>query len=430
MSFPATTEKLATRPLGAVGSSVNTPGLMLLYFMWFFTLFEPQRFIPTFTGGGALMQRFVLLLLVPTLIVALRNAGTRAFYLPLTLFVCLHFLNVPFARNPGLALVGFKSITVIFILFCATMSLIDTPEKILHLLKLYLVSFIWYLVQGVGFGYVHWHPTLGNRDSFGTLAAIAIGFGFWMGMTARAPRWRYLGFATGALGLLGIVTSFARGAFISSAIVIALIWIRSPRKLATLASGIVVAGLLLVAISAIYPEGELWDEVSSIIEEGTSSGTGQDRWVIWSAALVVFREHPVFGAGAFNVGVVGSEIIPDGFLGLRYKDSSKLYNKALHSLYLQILSEEGLVGMALWLWMLVDFGRRTRQMRSPRSVAIWNREVGGSFDLYGISLALEAAMVGFLCCAFLYNMTYRHWFYTLAVVAIVVSNCVKRRSET
>ncbi len=430
MSFPAATAKRTTRPLGAVNPRANTLGLTLLYFMWIFTLFEPQRFIPAYTGGGAVAQRFVLLLLVATLFVAVKNAGTRAFYLPLTLFVLVHFLNIPLARNPGLALVGFKSISVIFILFYATVSLIDTPEKSLRILKLILVSFVWYLVQGIlNSGHVRWHPTLANPDSFGALAAIAVGFCFYIGMAARSARWRYLGFATAALGMLGIVISFARGAILAGAIVGVFIWIRSPRKMATLAGGFVAIALLMAAISAIYPEGELWDEMKSITEEGNTAGTGKDRWEIWRAAFLVFREHPVLGTGAYNVGVIGSEIIPRGFLDLRYEDPAKLYNKALHNVYLQILSEEGMIGLALWLWMLVDFGRRTRNMRSPGAVAIWARDIGGSFDLYRISLALEVAMMGFLCCAFLYNMTYRHWFYTLVVVAIVVSNSVKNRSE-
>jgi len=160
-----------------------------------------------------------------------------------------------------------------------------------------------------------------------------------------------------------------------------------------------------------------------------SSGTGKDRWEIWRAALIVFREHPVFGVGAFNVGVIGSEIIPYGFLELKYKDPSKLYNKALHNAYLQILSEEGIVGLTLWLWMLIDFSRRTRRMRTPKAVDTWRRQVGGSFGLHEISLALEGGMVGFLCGAFFYNMTYRHWFFSFLALAVVISESIKKFSS-
>lgn len=235
--------------------------------MWVFTLYDPQWFIPTYTGGGPFMQRFVLLLLLPTLLVAVQNAGVRAIYLPLSLFVLLHFFNVPFAYNRGLAFAGVKSMIVIFIMFYATVSLIDTPEKTLRILKLFLVSFVWYLVQGLWHsGRVRWHMTLDNPDSFGTLAAIAVGFGFYIGMATRIPRWRYLGFATAAMGLLGIVMSSARGAMLAGAVVVAFIWIRSSRKMATLAGGLVAAALLVVAINTISPEGDFRDEVTSITE--------------------------------------------------------------------------------------------------------------------------------------------------------------------
>ena len=71
----------------------------------------------------------------------------------------------------------------------------------------------------------------------------------------------------------------------------------------------------------------------------------------------------------------------------------------------------------------------TLDICSLGSVAIWERSVGGSFDLHRISLALDVSMVGFLISAFFYNMTYRHWFYTLLVVAIVFSKTIKSETQ-
>jgi len=38
-------------------------------------------------------------------------------------------------------------------------------------------------------------------------------------------------------------------------------------------------------------------------------------------------------------------------------------------------------------------------------------------------------MAGFLISAVFYNMTYRHWFYTLCVVAIVITKNVKSEAK-
>ena len=65
----------------------------------------------------------------------------------------------------------------------------------------------------------------------------------------------------------------------------------------------------------------------------------------------------------------------------------------------------------------------------PSARAIWRQAVGDQIDLLYVSLGLEAAMVGFLVGCVFYNQLYRHWFYTLVVFAILLSE-VTRRTPT
>ena len=70
--------------------------------------------------------------------------------------------------------------------------------------------------------------------------------------------------------------------------------------------------------------------------------------------------------------------------------------------------------------MLFDFFRRIRRIRAPAPRAVWARAVDSKFDLHNLSLGLESAMLAFLVGGVFYNQVYRHWFYTLLLLALVL----------
>lgn len=395
------------------------PALLLLCTIWVLRLVEPHLLLP----GAGTIQRLVILLSLPLLLTALQYARSSDLYWPLLLFWALHLTALPISPNRGLVLVGFKEMARVSILFTATVALFKKPDQALWLVKLFLLSFVWYgvlgLVSGGKFGSVGWHPSLGNPDGFGGFMVMAIGVGVCT-MTSSAPRWRYLGYACFGLGLLGVAASFARGAVIGAALVLVLLWLRSPRKLVTFAAGIAVLGLLIPAIEIIHPGGIFWEEMKTIFTEGTSSGTGHGRKTMWQVGFRVWKQRPVLGVGSSNAGVVGSRLFEAGELEGKYKQPGRLYSRGLHNTYIQLLAEQGLVGFGLWILMLVGFLMRLRRLRSPEVVAAWNEAVGGQFDLRRLTLGLELAMVGYLTPAFFYNQVYRHWFFTLVAIVFVL----------
>jgi len=165
------------------------------------------------------------------------------------------------------------------------------------------------------------------------------------------------------------------------------------------------------------------------ISEGTSTGTGEGRWTVWTdVAWPVFLTSPIIGVGAHNTGVVGTVIVAPGEVGGRFaKNPCRLYNHPLHSVYFQILAEEGAVGVLLWVWMTTDFFRRLSRMRTKPARAAWARAVGGQADVLYLAHGLEAAMVGFLVGGIFYNQAYRHWFYTLILLALLISEATRRQ---
>jgi O-antigen ligase len=107
------------------------------------------------------------------------------------------------------------------------------------------------------------------------------------------------------------------------------------QKFVLLLTGVIVIGSAL----AFLPETtwKRWGGTGRELEQGT----WDERLVVWSVGLQVFQEHPVqgIGAGGFRAGT--QKILPPiGFVA--------------HNTFLSVLVEEGLVGFALFLLLLLS----------------------------------------------------------------------------
>jgi O-antigen ligase len=173
-------------------------------------------------------------------------------------------------------------------------------------------------------------------------------------------------------------------------------------------------------VSLVHPPGEFMAEMETV-SEGNQAGTGMERWVMWGVGWDVFKEYPILGAGPNNLGPVASQIIPYDPERPQYRDPIVFYGKKLHNIYIQILSEMGIVGAVVWLAIVFDFFRRLRNLRSRRAQARWRAATRGAVDLHAVSLGLECAMVAYLVNGLVYNQIYIHWFWSLVTIVYVLS---------
>ncbi|MCH8083996.1 MAG: O-antigen ligase family protein, partial [Myxococcales bacterium] len=333
-------------------SAKRAGGALLLVYVWWFLIYtDVHYFAAYYVGGGPIFKRISLVLLIPMILILLQRGVIRGIYWPMAIWTALHFVTLFVAANRGLAFSGFKTVVFYFIAFSTTVAVVRTPSHALTLCKLFLLSFLWYFIQGLPNGLVRWHPVLGNTDAFGPLGVMGMGFGYYCGMMTESKKWRYLGFGVAALGVMAFVASFARGAFLAAIIAAFVIWLRSPRKLRALGAGAAAAVLVFASAELIFPKGAFWEEMKTI-SEGTSTGTAAGRWTVWNeVSWPVFLESPIIGVGAYNTGVVGAMIVVPGTIEGKYSHPDRLYNHAIHSVYFQILAEEGAVGILMWGWM-------------------------------------------------------------------------------
>ncbi len=342
--------------------------------------------------------------------------------LPMGAWVGASALSTFFAVNRIYAFAYFKPVLFLYLLVVCTIALVRSAQHTIPLLRvLFIGQFLWVGAFGVRRGLVAWHPDLANADGFGPIMVIGLGMAFFYGMAVRGRRERLLSFAIAVLCLAGVVSSFARGAVLSLVAVVVYIWWEMPNKKRSTVA-LLVGGLVVMIAASFLSSAQrggntsspvgFWAEMLTIGDEG--DGTTSDRKILWGAATRVFFVDPVIGAGPANFGVVASTLFAPGEIGGEYAlNPMRLYDRALHSSYLQILSEQGILGSVVFLWMLFDFVWRNRRLRNRSVREAWAREGPAMPDLRYLALGLEAGLLGFLTTALFYNQLYVHWIYTI-----------------
>jgi putative inorganic carbon (hco3(-)) transporter len=396
--------------------------LFLVQVFWVLMVLELDNFLSAIVGGPFYRIPLVLAPLLAVLVFSNKN-DKRVLYWPLMIFVLLQLGASVFAENRGLSVSGFKFMVYMVILLCASVSFLDSPSKIIGILKLYLISFAWMGVQGIPSGRVSWHPLLANEDSYGPLMVISMAYSYFFAIATVSRAWRWIARGVFLLSILGLMCSFARGAGLAGALVIGYIMMYSPHKLRMLAgmllAGIVVAGVASTMIS-----------LDAYIEEIRSSAEGDSgRMVVWGLAWRVFLESPIYGVGAYNFGVIASMIADQSMVAGFVNSPENLYMLGVHNSTLQILAEEGVIGVTVWIVMIAGFFWRMRRIQSKDAIIKWNSLGGEGFDLRAIARGLEGAMIGFLATSIFYNQLYIHWFWSLITIGYVLAGIVSPAAQ-
>jgi O-antigen ligase len=404
--------------------------LFLLYGAWIMQTFDVHWLLAAH-GPDAVVKIAVLLLGGLLLTLALGVPGkvqwSRRWQwsAPFLLYILAGAATLPFVANKLDARITLQVLLFWWTLIVGTVTLIGTARRAELLVLLYGLQFLWFALWGASTGLVPWHPTLSNHDGFGAVAVGGIGFCYYLAMATPKKRTRWTMYVAAALCAFGVISSFARGAFLAAVLVFGVVWLRSPHKGRTLVFAVLGCLVMMGAATLLFGDGVFIAEIRSIFEEGTTEGTGEDRWILWGAAWQVFLDRPVFGAGVRNWGAVAAGLFQQGELGGMYANPGALYNMALHNLYMTTLSELGLVGTFALVWLIVDYFRRNAALRTPEAQRAW-AENGGTVNLRAVSLGLEAAMIGFLLNAGLYSMMVIHWFYTMIALNLVLHSVAVR----
>jgi len=235
-----------------------------------------------------------------------------------------------------------------------------------------------------------------------------------------AKRW-VCGFAA-LLLLCGVVASFSRGGFLGLVAAAGYCLLAARHRVRNIAIGCTLAGVFYLAVPSGYRS-----EIGTI--EDTSSGTAEARLFLWTAAARMWTDHPIFGVGPANapflLGRYQVEATEGAMFSGRQFQERDWSMTALHSVYLQLLSERGLVGVLLFGWMAVAFYAGLRRLRrEAQRMRDGPPSLVADASMY--ALALEAAMAGYLVAAGFLSMLYFPYFWFFTALAVAHDRAIRR----
>ncbi|MFF4182111.1 O-antigen ligase family protein [Streptomyces sp. NPDC001691] len=261
--------------------------------------------------------------------------------------------------------------------------------------------------------------TFGASDIMGMATVVSCGLLCAVGLaldpapgTSRAQRRAALGCA--ALLLLPLAVSFSRGAWIATAVAAcALLLLSGVRRALTVLAVTAAAAVVLVGASGTGTQ-LLQERLASITQvESAPDQSVTDRYTMWAAAELMWRQTPVAGVGLkgfpdhrdANSSLALSSGSDTAGAGAAFKRQPLL---SPHNMYLLVLSEQGLLGVVTlvgcWAALLVRGVRRLRAARgrgTPMDCAlvavgllVWLLVDFFYGDIGGPSTALTALVLG------------------------------------
>lgn len=259
---------------------------------------------------------------------------------------------------------------------------------------------------------------LSDNNHFAVGMAIAIPILYYLQQYSRS-RLAHLGFMAGVfLTVIAILGTHSRGGFLSLAVVG--LWIAFTSRRKGLAMFSVLAGAVLVM--AVAPES--WFSRIGTLEAAGEDLSFQGRLAAWKISSAIALANPVFGGGIHAVQVQwiwDSFRTADNLLGFVPVESLPETAKAAHSIYFEILGDQGFVGLLLFVALLfsalVTYGEIKRLVARRGPEYFWARDLA---DM------LAAAVVAYMVGGAGVSLGYLEIFYAIVMLLETVKICLKR----
>lgn len=208
---------------------------------------------------------------------------------------------------------------------------------------------------GISYGRIG--SLIGSPAGLGCCLAMLLPLQLRLALDGEDARRRGAGLAFLCAGLLGLLFTWSRGAWLAAAIAAGcyLLWtgrLRGARtRAAVLAAALLAAGALAFAVSRARPTGT----------------ADRGRVEVWKTAWSVFAAHPLTGAGPGTFGLMAGRYKTEGYV----RAYGELGGQAhAHNDFLEELAGSGVAGLAAYLWLLAAaWGRLRNALRDEASRA-------------------------------------------------------------
>jgi O-antigen ligase len=178
-----------------------------------------------------------------------------------------------------------------------------------------------------------------NPNEIGFLLVLALPIAWQLSLKHQSTLIKWLNRAYLPLGTVAILLTGSRSSLIGAVMALCIVPLTLGRLTFGMKFGVLVIITTTLIGGALVVPQKTMDRLGTTTDEITS-GTLNERRVIWKAGLELFLRHPIggVGAGGFQPGV-------KQYLG---------YKKTAHNTYISVLVEEGVVGFIIFSLILIS----------------------------------------------------------------------------
>lgn len=304
----------------------------------------------------------------------------------LLLFMCWICFTYPFSYNVEGSAEMLSKVLKVDLMILVGLMLLRTRRHIEILVWVIVCSLGFYGVKGgvftilTGGSYRVWGPGgfIGGNNEVALALIIVIPLMHYLLLQATS-RWVRYGFlAAMVLTAAAALGSHSRGALLAIAAMAMFLWLKSPKKMA---GGVV---MIIAGVALIIFMPDEWSARMNTIQTYEEDRSAMGRINAWWTAVNVAKAH-VTGAGF--------DMYTPTIFSLFAPDPRDIH--AAHSIYFQVLGEQGFIGLMLFLaiwwcvwrnasWLIANARNRPetiwcQQLGSMCQVSLVGYLVGGAF---------------------------------------------------
>lgn len=210
---------------------------------------------------------------------------------------------------------------------------------------------------------------------------------------------------TALASIFAVVGSGARTGLVSGGVLLILYAVRSQRKI-LFGVGLLVA---LVIVSQLDLSKTAWGSRMSSIGTYEQDSSALGRVEVWKWTANFAMSHPLGGGfDAFRL----NRIALVNEQGVQYYDSREYRGKAFHNIFFEVLGEQGLVGLAVYLSIL---GLTLMKLRRMRKLTRGDPEHDWLNDL---AMRMADALIVLLAGGMFVGIAYQGYIFYLVALAI------------
>jgi O-antigen ligase len=231
-----------------------------------------------------------------------------------------------------------------------------------------------------------------DPNYFAAMLLIPLSLAFGMFGSTRSRLLKMLTVLTMALAVLAIFLTMSRGGLVALIVLSGVYVYRFGIRLRTVAAIVVV-----LAAAVLFAPPTLWKRLQP---EALSTGAGRTN--IWVGGVQMVKHHFLLGVGLANFPVAYDSYAGAGSIFQGYRRDS-------HNTYLNILAEQGVVGLALFLAALFYQFRLLRSaMRRSRPPSI-------------LLVSIEAALLAVLGAACFLDLLFSKFVWFLLILGTLIA---------